>query len=390
MKQMREVLRTLLQNLFTVSLWAQKNYQQNKDYHTNTSICHINLARISKLRGGERQTGILVHALAAEGGHKQHVIIWKRGPLTNLFDDVPDVKVYKVRNRLSALLVCLSVKRGEFLLHAHDTQGAQIAYLASLFGHKYIITRRIPKSIRLNPISSAKYRKALVVVALTKAVESSIQNSFSDIPTTRIPSAWCCDSPDPSVSQKIRTQFAGKFLVGHAAAMDHSDKGHLVLLRAARILQSDFPDIHFILLGTGRLEKELRQEANDLNNVYFAGWVENPLTWINSFDAFAFPSLQEALGSVLLDAMRTGCPIVASRTGGIPEIITKDCGILVPPGDAEALGEKLVDLFQSPSLRQRLADACVSCSKQYSPEVMAKRYMKVYQSLSLNSSNDLY
>ena len=106
------------------------------------------------------------------------------------------------------------------------------------------------------------------------------------------------------------------------------------------------------------------------------------------FGVFAFPSLREALGSVLLDAMRMGCPIVASQTGGIPEVITKDCGILFPPGDAEALGKMLVQLFQSPLLRQQLADACISCSKQYSPAMMAKRYMKVYQSLSSNPNNN--
>ncbi len=345
-------------------------------------VCHINLARTSKLRGGERQTALLVRALATEGKYQQRVIIRKHGCLADQFTGLPGVKVYKVRNQLSALLVCLSAKRAGILLHAHETQGAQIAYLASLFQHKYIITRRILKPIRSNPISLAKYRKAQTVVALTRAVEKSIHSSSLNIPTARVPDAWCYDSPDLEVSKKIRTQFAGKFLVGHVAAMDHSEKGHATLLQAARALEPEYQDIHFILLGAGRLEEKLREEAKDLKNVYFAGWVENPVTWINSFDVFAFPSLREGLGSILLDAMRAGCPIVASCVGGIPEIVSEDCGILIQPGDAQTLRKKLVLLFQSPSLRKRLADACISDSEQYSPKIMAKRYMEIYKSLS--------
>ena len=94
MKQIHETLKTLLQNLFNVRFRAQENHQQSKNCDTTISVCHINFARISKLRGGERQTAILVRALVNEGGHKQSIIIWKRGPLTNQFDGVPDVQVY--------------------------------------------------------------------------------------------------------------------------------------------------------------------------------------------------------------------------------------------------------------------------------------------------------
>ena len=385
MRNVHAILKSQLKNLPKVRLLALEIFRKKKGCNTTSLVYHINLARTSRLRGGERQTALLVRALAAEGSYHQRVITLKYGCLTDQFDNLPGVKVYKVRYRLSALLICLFAKRGGVLLHAHDLQGTQIAYLASLFQHKYIITRRITKPIRPSPLASAKYRKAQVVVALTKAVEHSIQSSALNVPTVRIPDAWCYDSPDSELSEKIRTQFTGKFLVGHAAAMDHPEKGHATLLQAARILESDHPEIHFILLGAGCLEEKLRKEANDLKNVYFAGWVENPITWINSFDVFVLPSLREALGSVLLDAMRIGCPVVASRVGGIPEIIPKDCGILVPPGDAQALKEKLVLLFRSPSLRKHLADTCALYSKQYSPEAMAKRYVKVYQSISLSS-----
>ena len=174
----------------------------------------------------------------------------------------------------------------------------------------------------------------------------------------------------------------GRFLVGYAGAMDDSTKGHSILIQSARLLQPAFPNIQIILLGSGRLENELRQQAKDLHNVHFAGWVENPITWIAAFDLFAFPSLREGLGSVLLDVLRTGCPVVASKVGGVPEVITEDCGVLVPPNNPEVLAEQLSRMYQSCGLRIQLAHAGTLRSKHYSPELMAQRYIKVYSSMA--------
>ena len=254
-----------------------------------------------------------------------------------------------------------------------------MAYAASLFGKQYLITRRLTKPVRSNAYSSAVYRNAQTVVALTEAVENSLRNRFPEISIARIPDAWNPEYPDPDGVRKIRKEFEGKFIIGHAAAMDGSEKGHSILLQAARTLQQDAPDIQFVLLGSGRLEGELRQQAEGLTNVHFAGWVEDPITWIAAFDLFAFPSLIEPLGSTLLDVMRTGVPIVASRVDGIPEIITEGCGILVSPGDAGALAEQLLRLYRSEELRRSLSEKGVERAKEYSPELIAKEHIKVYQ-----------
>ena len=151
------------------------------------------------------------------------------------------------------------------------------------------------------------------------------------------------------------------------------------MLQTARALQQDAPDIQFVLLGSGRLEEEFRQQAEGLTNVTFSGWVEDPITWIAAFDLFAFPSLVEPLGSTLLDVLRAGVPIVASRVDGIPEVITEECGILVPPGDAGALAEQLLRLYRLEELRQRLSERGVERAKEYSPELIAKEHIRVYQ-----------
>ena len=89
--------------------------------------------------------------------------------------------------------------------------------------------------------------------------------------------------------------------------MDGPEKGHSILLEAARTLQQDASDIQFILLGSGRLEGEFRRQAEDLTNVCFAGWVEHPITWIAAFDLFAFPSLGRAAGVHTSGCIARGC-----------------------------------------------------------------------------------
>lgn len=360
-----------------VKLWARGKYLAREGADTTVPICHINLARNPKLRGGERQTEILVRELAVQGVLRQRVVVLQHGPLIRQFRGIPGLEICGVGNRLSALLAC----RGASLLHAHEAHATQVAYAASWFGMKYLVTRRITKAIRAGWFTRAMYRKALVVVALTEAVEDSLQSRIPGIPVVCIPSAWNSNTIDPSVAPSVRAQFPGKFIVGHIAAMDGKEKGHSVLLQAARILEPEFPNIQFLLLGGGRFAEEFHRQAMGLKNVHFAGWVESPTSWISAFDLFAFPSLSEALGSTLLDVLRAGVPIVASRVGGIPEVVTEDCGVLVPPNDANALAATLLHLHQSELLRQQFSQGGIARAEQYSPARMAKQYLKVYRSI---------
>ena len=375
--------RTLIGPFWMIRRFATQSPQHHaklwnrKKLRSDVSVCHINLARNPKLRGGERQTEILVEALVAEGVSRQRIVVLRNGPLAHRFHNYPDLEVCWVRNRLSAIFAC----RGASLLHAHEAHATQVAHAASLFGKQYVITRRLTKPVRSNFYNSAVYRNAQTVVALTEAVESSLQDRFPEISIVRIPDAWNPEYPDPGGVRKIKERFSGKFLVGHVAAMDSLEKGHATLLQAARTLQESSPDVQFVLLGSGRLEREFRQQAEGLNNVSFVGWVDDPITWIASFDLFAFPSMAESLGSTLLDVLRNGVPIVASRVGGIPEIITEECGILIPPGDAKALAEQLVRLHHSEELRKRLSEKGVEKVEQYSPELIAQRHLELYRKL---------
>jgi 2-deoxystreptamine N-acetyl-D-glucosaminyltransferase/2-deoxystreptamine glucosyltransferase len=99
-----------------------------------------------------------------------------------------------------------------------------------------------------------------------------------------------------------------------------------------------------------------------------------------SLDLLVLPSQYEEMGSVLVEAMVAGLPVVATDVGGIPEVVRHgETGLLVPPGDVAALAAALDRVVADPVLRARLADGARRRSQQYSWPVLAARVSAVYR-----------
>ncbi len=140
-------------------------------------------------------------------------------------------------------------------------------------------------------------------------------------------------------------------------------KGLEFLVQAVGELKADYPDIVLVIVGKGdpHYEQHLKQQAkqlNIINNVVFAGFQPHPELFISRFDIFVLPSILEGFGIVLLEAMSLSKPIVASRVGGIPEIVEHEkTGLLVKPADAKDLYQALLTLLNDPEKRKRMGNA---------------------------------
>ena len=100
-------------------------------------------------------------------------------------------------------------------------------------------------------------------------------------------------------------------------------------------------------------------------------------------DLLVLPSVYEELGTVLLEAMQAGLPVVASRTGGIPDVIEDGAnGMLVPSGDPEALARAIDRLLADRDLARRLSEEAQERAKDYDWEVLAERILRVYQGVT--------
>ena len=143
-------------------------------------------------------------------------------------------------------------------------------------------------------------------------------------------------------------------------------KGLEMLLRAWRRLCARHPALHLVLVGSGAhqflsCETELREfvRAHDLGQrVTFTGAVSNVEDHLRASDVFLFPSESEALGISLIEAMACGLPVIASRTGGIPDVVDDGVnGLLIDVDDEDALVRTLEDLLGDPDMRTRLGAA---------------------------------
>lgn len=157
---------------------------------------------------------------------------------------------------------------------------------------------------------------------------------------------------------------------------------HLAIeaLRARGLPQN----VHLHIVGAGRCESELRmrsEAAGVAARVHFLGFRRDACNFIAHCDALLMPSLHEGLPYTLLEAMALGTPVIASRVGGLAEVIQDNAtGLLVPPDDAAALADAIRRLIADPSLRARLGEEARRVQRaKYSLESMAGSYLDVYR-----------
>lgn len=154
----------------------------------------------------------------------------------------------------------------------------------------------------------------------------------------------------------IRDEFAineSTVVIGCVTRLDEPKKGIGVLLKAISILKSKGCDIKVMIAGDGSskayLEK-LTQNLSLTSEVIFLGYCRNVHELYKNFDIFVLPSLYEGLGIVNLEAMAASLPIVATRVGGIPEIVRHhENGLLVSPNNEQELSEALYYLIENKS-----------------------------------------
>jgi glycogen(starch) synthase len=167
-------------------------------------------------------------------------------------------------------------------------------------------------------------------------------------------------------------------------------KGVSTLVAAAGLLED--PSALVLLVGDGPERKALEKEARRIgvdDRVRFEGFVahERLPALLAHAELLVLPSLYEELGTVLLEAMQAGLPIVASQTGGIPEVIEDGVnGMLVPPGDPEALARAIDRLLADRDLARRLSEGARERGKDYDWEVLAERVLRVYRGVTAGHS----
>jgi len=163
-------------------------------------------------------------------------------------------------------------------------------------------------------------------------------------------------------------------------------KGHRFLIEALPLLVEAFPHLRLLIFGKGPLEQKLRRHVASAgleDHVRFAGFREDLPDLLPCLELLVHPATREGLGVSLLQAASAGVPIVASTVGGIPEVVRHEHnGLLVPPGDPQALGAAVAMLLQDRRLARRLGDAGRELMhSEFSVDAMVEGNLAVYREL---------
>jgi len=166
-------------------------------------------------------------------------------------------------------------------------------------------------------------------------------------------------------------------------------KGVTYLVKAMAEVVQRHPNSLLVLVGKGdekgEEEIKLKEQVENLglaDNVRFLGWRSDVDEIMGCFDIFVLPSLNEGMGRVLVEAMSAGLPIVASRVGGIPDLVKHgENGLLVPPANAGALEQAISDLLSDKSRRKHMGETGKKMCHPYSVEAMVEKIDDLYSRL---------
>jgi glycosyltransferase involved in cell wall biosynthesis len=164
-------------------------------------------------------------------------------------------------------------------------------------------------------------------------------------------------------------------------------KGVACLLDAWPEASRDFPEARLLILGEGPLKEKLEGMATRLGiatTARFAGRVDNVAEHLRAADLFVLPSLQEGMSNSLLEAMASGVPIVATRIGGVTDVVEEGrTAVVVAPGEKAELSRGIRTVLAGPIHAQALASRALETIRDsFGLDSRVKRYMHLYANLN--------
>ena len=174
-------------------------------------------------------------------------------------------------------------------------------------------------------------------------------------------------------------------VIGTAGALELIKGIHFFLGAAKRVLEQ-YPKTQFLVSGSGPEEMRLRELTRSLEiekSVTFVPSLNDFSAAIEAMDIFCLPSLKQGLGSIMLEAMARGRPVIATKTGGVYSVVKdQQNGLIVPAGDVENLAQRMIDLLTRPERARELGEAGREhVRKEYSVTRMLEQTATLYREL---------
>ncbi|HLR12485.1 MAG TPA: glycosyltransferase family 4 protein [Burkholderiaceae bacterium] len=337
-------------------------------------------------RGGERQTLLTMQQLR-QAGQAVSVLARHDAPLAHRargegFD------VFEARNALQVCRLLWRYRHDIDIFHAQTANTLTwLAILGPVLKGRLVFTRRTAFPVlRRQSLTRWKWRQAHALVAISEAAASEPRRLGVDVAAI-IPSAVSFQPFNESKVAQLREQLqmGNRHVVATAAAMT-KEKDPLTLVRTIhrlRQLRNDFIFLHFGAGGDQEAAAVALVTELGLQDIYhFIGFRDDITDCYRLMHVFLLTSRHEALGSSVLDAFLYGVPVVATRAGGLQEVLADGRGMTAATGDVEALAAGVHALLEDPELARRVvAEAATYVAQHHDAGRMTARYLEIYQRL---------
>ena len=357
------------------------------------NILHIDTER--EWRGGQQQVIYLLQGLLDRKITTSLVC----QPSSRLADFciAHDLLFYPVRmlgelDVLAALKIAGLARRHEFdILHLHSAHAISIGLLTKLFysNPKLVGMRRVDFNIKNSILSRLKYRLMDRIVCISDGIKNIL--AADGIPSEKIAmirsgidiNKFNHNPGAPNFRERFKIPKSHTIIGTVAAMVGHKD--YPTLLRAARLVIQQIPEVTFLAVGHGPDLASIKKLSEDLqlrDRFIFAGFQEEVGPFLTNFDIFIMASKLEGLGTSILDAQSVGLPLIATRTGGIPEIVHHNRnGLLVPPQDPDTMAGAIIELIKDEPRRSRLGMNAKESVRNHSIDKTIEETLRLYKEL---------
>jgi len=362
-------------------------------------ILHINTERT--WRGGEQQTLNLLVGL--KGRRITSDLVCQAGSPLQDRAVAAGVNVFPMTMRGEIDLAAgwqirrLIRKFNHDIIHSHTSHAHSLAFLASAgTAVTRVVTRRVDFSIFRHSflkLSGIKYRfMADYYIAISRKIKEVLVND--GIADQRIfmahsgidPQRFMAADGDRLVSE-FDIQENQQVVINVAHLAGH--KGQIYLVRAIPHVLAQLPATRFFIVGQGELMNELKGAAAGLgieHALVFTGFRDDVADFYQIADLYVMSSVQEGLGTAVLDALALAKPVVATNCGGIPEIVQDGkTGRLVAPADPAALAEGIVDMLTRVEAAKSMGlEGQSLVRKSFTIDAMVEKNIEVYKQVLTN------
>jgi glycosyltransferase involved in cell wall biosynthesis len=353
-------------------------------------IAHLDTGR--EWRGGQQQVLLLLDGLRRRG--IEFLLLAPAGPLLDRSRAAGhEAREWSSRGEwdVAAMQSAARVLRafGPDVAHLHSAHAHTLGVAAARMANRpaVVVSRRVDFAVAANPWSWIKYRLPVDrYLCISRGVMAVMRRG--GVPQDRlalVPSGVAFASPDelraaPNLRAELRLP-ASALLIGTVAALA-PHKNHADLMRAAAIVAAARADVHFVWLGDGECRPALERLRRDLaleSRVHLLGFRPGARATIPQFNVFALASYLEGLCTSIIDAQSLGVPVVATDTGGIPDLIEdRVSGRLVPPRNPAALAAALLETVGSPEGPRAWAEEAGRRVRGFSADRMVDRTLEEY------------